>query len=74
MEKETKRTLQKMIEIIQEQQNAIQTLQQNAKPSSRRYKNGLADRIERIAEEVSERESFEIDWRRLCDRQYAIRS
>jgi hypothetical protein len=74
MEKETKRTFQKMIEIIQEQQRAIQTLQHNAIPSSRTFKDGLADRIERIAEEIGERESFEVDWRRLCDRHYAARS
>lgn len=74
MDKETKRALQNVLEIIREQQNAIRTLQHDADPSTRRYNDGLAERIERIAKEVSERESFEMDWRRLCDRHYAIRS
>jgi hypothetical protein len=74
MDKETKRTFQKMLEIIQEQQTAIRYLQQNATPSSRKFSDGLADRIDRIAKEVSERQAFEIDWARLCDRHYAVRS
>ena len=74
MDKETKRTFQKMLEIIQEQQTAIRYLQQNATPSSRKFSDGLADRIDRIAKEVSEHQAFEIDWARLCDRHYAARS
>jgi len=74
MEKETKRTLQRMLEIMQEQQNAIAHLQRNANPANRKFSDGLADRIERIAEDVSKRESFEMDWARLCDRHYAARS
>lgn len=74
MEKETKRTLQKMLEIMREQQNAIRNLQLSATPSTRSFEDGIADRIERITNEVSERASFEIDWARLCDRHYAARS
>jgi hypothetical protein len=74
MEKETKRIFQKMLEIIQEQQEAIRNLQIKTTPSARRSEDGIGDRISRIADEVSERESFAIDWRRLCDRHYATKS
>jgi hypothetical protein len=74
MDKETKRALQNMLEIIREQRIEIRTLQQGADPTTQRYSDRLAERIERVAKEISERESFEIDWRRLCDRHYAIRS
>jgi signal transduction histidine kinase len=74
MEKETKRALQRMIEIIQEQQTEIRTLQRNASPTKRRPDDGLADRIERIAQEVAKLQSFDLDWRRLCDRHYADKS
>lgn len=71
MEKETKRAFQRMLGIIQEQQEAIRQLQNSMKPSTRRSKDELADRIERISSEVSERQSFTMDWKRLCDRHYA---
>ncbi|HTC45836.1 MAG TPA: hypothetical protein VK722_00820 [Candidatus Aquilonibacter sp.] len=74
MEKETKRALQNLLEIVREQQNAIRILQNNATQSSRKYGDDLVERIERIAKEVGERDSFEIDWRRLCDRHYAVKS
>jgi hypothetical protein len=74
MEKETKRALQNLLEIIREQQNTIRDLQHKAKPSTRGLPDGIAERIGRIAEELSEREAFEIDWARLCDRHYAARS
>lgn len=74
MEKETKRTLQKLLEIMQEQQDAIHALQRKTSSASRKSVDGLADRLERIATEVSGRPSFEIDWGRLCDRHYAVRS
>ena len=73
MDKETKRTFQRMIEIMQEQQAAIRYLQGNTTPSMRKSEDGLADRIEAIFGEVSRRESFTIDWVRLCDRHYASR-
>jgi hypothetical protein len=74
MEKETKRALQRMIEIIQEQQSEIRSLQHKAAPSKRRPDDGLGDRIERIALEVAELQAFELDWGRLCDRHYAAKS
>lgn len=74
MEKETKRTFQKMLEIIQEQQEAIRVLEAKAMRSTRNLEDGIADRIRRITEEVSEREAFAVDWARLCDRHYATRS
>lgn len=74
MEKETKRAIQRMLEVMEEQQNAIRTLQRNSTASARAFEDGIADRIHGIAEDVTERESFEIDWARLCDRHYAKRS
>jgi signal transduction histidine kinase len=74
MEKETKRTLQRMIEIMQEQHNEIRTLQRKTAPRGSKLDDGLADRIERIAQEVAEQQSFEFDWGRLCDRHYAMKS
>jgi hypothetical protein len=74
MENETKRTLQKILEVMQEQQDAIHALQLKASPGSRKSVDVLSDRLERIATEVSERQSFEIDWARLCDRHYAAKS
>jgi len=74
MEKETKRVVQKMLEILQEQQESIQELQRKARPSVHNIDDGLARRIERIAHEVGERASYEIDWVRLCDRHYAARN
>jgi hypothetical protein len=74
MEKETKRILQKMIEIIQEQQEAILALQHNARPSARRFEDGLGQRIGRITQQVANLQSFEFDWNRLCDRHYAAKS
>jgi signal transduction histidine kinase len=71
MEKETKRTLQRMLEIIQEQQAAIRRLQGRA--SDHGFEDGIADRIERISREVGERNSYTFDWARLCDRHYATR-
>jgi hypothetical protein len=73
MEKETKRTFQRLLEIIQEQQEAIRQLQRKATPSTRSFRDELADRIERISDQVSERRSFTFDWNRLCDRHYATR-
>lgn len=73
MEKEAKRTLQKIIEIVQEQQQTIHALQRKVSPANSKSADALADRIERIASEVNGRQSFEFDWARLCDRHYAAR-
>jgi signal transduction histidine kinase len=74
MEKETKRALQNLLQIVREQQDAIRDLHLRARSSTRESTDGVAQRIERIAEEVAERESFEMDWARLCDRHYAAKS
>jgi sulfite reductase beta subunit-like hemoprotein len=74
MEKETKRALQGMLEILREQQDTIHALQGRVSPPSQRAADGLADRIGRITTELSNRQAFEIDWARLCDRHYAAPS
>jgi signal transduction histidine kinase len=73
MEKETKRAFQRLLEIIEEQQKAIRALQASAMPSTSSSEDGLAKRIERIAAEIRDRESFEIDWRRMCDLHIAVK-
>ena len=60
MEKETKRLLQLILEIIQEQQNAIWTLQQQNQPSARASRDAIADRVERRAQEVRDLKSFKL--------------
>lgn len=74
MEKETKRAIQNILQIMGEQQEAIRNLRKNVKSSRPDSDDGLSNRIQRIADQVSERESFEVDWARLCDRHYAKRS
>jgi signal transduction histidine kinase len=74
MEKETKRGLQNIMEILREQQDVIRRLEHSIAPSLRDSHDGLSKRIERIAQEISDRDAFEIDWARLCDRHYAKRS
>ena len=74
MEKETKRGLQNIMEILREQQNVIQRLEHSITPSLRDSHDTLSVRIERIAQEITDRDAFEIDWARLCDRHYAKRS
>lgn len=74
MEKETKRGLQNILEILREQQETIRQLEQKTILSTGASNDGLSKRIERIAREISERDAFEIDWARLCDRHYAKRS
>jgi len=73
MEKETKRALQNILQILTEQQRAIAALREKLPSTHARSDDGIADRVERVAEEVSKRQSFEIDWGRLCDRHYAKR-
>lgn len=73
MEKETKRALQNILEILREQQEAIANLRDRARRSDA-LEDGVAKRIKRITGEVSDRQSYEIDWSRLCDRHYAKRS
>jgi hypothetical protein len=73
MEKETKRALQNILEILREQQETISTLRDNTR-RSHSSKDGVADRIRRVSDEVSERQSYEFDWLRLCDRHYAKRT
>lgn len=74
MERETKRGLQNILEILREQQEMIRELERKTMRSTRTSNDSLSKRIERVAGEISERESFEIDWARLCDRHYAKRS
>ncbi len=73
MEKETKRALQNVLEILQEQQEEIADLRDRASRSDA-LEDGVAKRIRRITDEVSDRQSYEIDWLRLCDRHYAKKS
>ena len=73
MEKETKRALQNILEILREQEGTISTLRSRV-TRSRESENGLAVRIARVADEVSERQSYEFDWHRLCDRHYTKKS
>jgi signal transduction histidine kinase len=74
MEKETKRGLQNVLEILREQQETIRQLERKTMRSMHDSNDGLSTRIERIAQEINERDAFEIDWGRLCDRHYAKRS
>ena len=74
MEKETKRMLLRILDTIQEQQSAIRELQTHLTPSTRNSRDGIADRIERIAKEVRERGSFAVEWDALCDRGLATRN
>ena len=73
MEKETKRTLLRILDTMQEQQSAIRALQISTAPSTRSFKDGIAERIERIAQEVRGRECFTLDWTALCDKGWATR-
>jgi len=52
----------------------ILALQHNARPSARRFEDGLGQRIGRITQQVANLQSFEFDWNRLCDRHYAAKS
>jgi signal transduction histidine kinase len=74
VEKETKRMLQRILDTMQEQQSAIRTLQSSITPPTRSSRDGIADRIERIAQEVRGRESFTVEWAALCDRGLATRN
>ncbi|HTS08302.1 MAG TPA: hypothetical protein VMP68_22210 [Candidatus Eisenbacteria bacterium] len=73
MEKETKRALQNILQILGEQQEAIANLRDRARRAAG-VEDGVAKRIQRITGEVSDRQSYEIDWLRLCDRHYAKKS
>ena len=73
MEKETKRAFQNILEILKEQQELIHVLQQTATARRRSSDDGVENRIQRIAKQVGDRDAFEIDWARLCDRHYAKR-
>lgn len=73
MEKETKRALQNILEILLEQQDAIADLREKARRPYAR-EDGVAKRIQRITGEISGRQSYEFDWLRLCDRHYAKKS
>lgn len=70
--KKPKGGLQNILEILREQQEMIRQLGRT--PSTRDSSPGLSTRIERIAQEIGDRDAFEIDWARLCDRHYAKRS
>jgi hypothetical protein len=74
VEKETKRILLRLLDTIQEQQSAIRELQTHITPSTRNSKDGIEDRIERIAKEVRGRGSFAVEWDALCDRGLATRN
>jgi len=74
MEKETKRALQNILEILGEQQQTISGLRELPKAPDPGFDDGMSNRIQRVAEEISSRQAFEIDWSRLCDRHYAKRS
>jgi signal transduction histidine kinase len=74
VEKETKRMLLRILDTIQEQQSAIRELQTHLTPSTRNSRDGIADRIERIAKEVRERGGFAVEWDALCDRGLATRN
>ena len=73
MEKETKRMLLRILDTIQEQQSAMRELQTHITPSTRNSRDGIADRIQRIAQEVRGRGSFAVEWDALCDRGLATR-
>ncbi len=73
MEKETKRTLQKILETILEQQSEIRALQNGAMPSSRDSADVLVDRIEGMVQDVSKEKCFSLEWDALCDRGLATR-
>lgn len=73
MEKETKRALQNILEILREQQEAIANLRDRARRPDA-LDDGVAKRIQRITGGISEQQSYEIDWVRLCDRHYAKKS
>lgn len=72
MEKETKRTLQRILDTLLEQQSEIRALR-NRTATSLRDSDGIADRIERMVQEVSKLKSFSLEWDALCDRGLATR-
>jgi hypothetical protein len=74
VEKETKRMLLRILDTMQEQQSAIRVLQTSITPSTHNFRDGIADRIERIAQEVRGRGSFAVEWDALCDRGLATRN
>ena len=74
MEKETKRMLLRILDTMKEQQSAIRELQTHITPSTRNSRDGIADRIERIDQEVKGRGSFALEWDALCDRGLATRN
>jgi len=74
MEKETKRALQRMIEIIQEQQTEIRHFAGNASPTKRRPDDGLADRIERIAQKSLSCNHLTLTGVDFANRHYADKS
>jgi hypothetical protein len=73
MEKETKRALQLILETMREQQGEIRALRNSATLPSRNFGDGIADRIERMVQDVSKHKSFSLEWDALCDRGLATR-
>jgi signal transduction histidine kinase len=73
VEKETKRTLQRILDTLQEQQSEIRALQNTARSSARNLGDGVADRIDRIVQDVSKLKSFSLEWDALCERGLATR-
>ncbi len=73
MEKETKRALQLILETMLEQQSEIRALRSSAKSSPRNTVDGIADRIDRMVQDVSKQKSFSLEWNALCDRGLATR-
>jgi hypothetical protein len=61
MEKETKRILQLVLETMKDQQNAIRALEHETWGSTRTFSDGIADRIERIAQRVRDLECLTTD-------------
>lgn len=73
MEKETKRTLQKILDTMLEQQSEIRALRARSIASAGNIGDGIADRIERMVQDVSKQKSFSLEWDALCDRGLATR-
>jgi|HubBroStandDraft_1064217.scaffolds.fasta_scaffold1245903_1 signal transduction histidine kinase len=73
MEKETKRTLQRILDTMREQQSEIRALRNSATSPARKFEDGIADRIERMVQDVSKHKSFSLEWDALCDRGLATR-
>jgi len=74
VEKETKRMLLRILDTLQEQQSAIHSLRTKITPSTSNFLDGIADRINRMSQEVKGCGSFEVEWDALCDRGLATRN